>query len=78
MSQGPPPAELESNAVTLLQVFGNMTVAGAETLEQFLPKIGAARRPVVILRLQAQEGIGSSFIAVLERYSGSSAAPAGS
>ena len=69
VTEGPAPAELESDAVTLLQVYGNLTFAGAETLEQFLPKVGAARRPVVILRLRAQEGIGSSFIAVLERYS---------
>lgn len=69
VSEGPAPAELASNAVTLLQIYGNMTFAGAETLEQFLPKVGNATRPVVILRLRAQEGIGSSFVTVLERYS---------
>jgi SulP family sulfate permease len=69
MSEGPAPAELASNAVTLLQIYGNMTFAGAETLEQFLPKVGNATRPVVILRLRAQEGVGSSFVTVLERYS---------
>jgi SulP family sulfate permease len=30
--------------------------------------VGDARRPVVILRLRSQEGIGSSFVAVVERY----------
>jgi SulP family sulfate permease len=69
VSEKPAPAELASNAVTLLQLYGNMTFAGAETVEQFLPKAGSAVRPVVILRLRAQEGIGSSFITVLERYS---------
>ena len=69
VTEGPVPAELASNAVTLLQIYGNMTFAGAETLEQYLPKVGDAKRPVVILRLRAQEGIGSSFITVLERYS---------
>lgn len=69
VSEGPAPAELASNAVTLLQIYGNMTFAGAETLEQFLPKVGNATRPAVILRLRAQEGIGSSFVTVLERYS---------
>ncbi len=68
-SEGPAPAELASHAVTMLQIYGNMTFAGAETLEQFLPKVGSATRPVVILRLRAQEGIGSSFVTVLERYS---------
>jgi len=69
VTEQPAPAELTSNAVTLLQLYGNMTFAGAETVEQFLPKAGSAVRPVVILRLRAQEGIGSSFVTVLERYS---------
>ncbi|MBA4388941.1 MAG: SulP family inorganic anion transporter [Verrucomicrobia bacterium] len=68
VTEGPVPAELPSNAVTLLQIYGNMTFAGAETLESLLPSPKTAERPVVILRLRAQEGIGSSFIGVLERY----------
>jgi SulP family sulfate permease len=67
--ESPAPAELPANAVTVLQIYGNMTVAGAETLEAKLPKVGTAARPVVILRLRAQDAIGSSFVAVLERYS---------
>ncbi len=69
VTEGPVPAELPSNAVTVLQIYGNMTVAGAETVEAKLPPVNNADRPVVILRLRAQEGIGSSFISVLERYS---------
>jgi sulfate permease, SulP family len=69
VTEKPALEELTSNAVTLLQLYGNMTFAGAETVEQFLPKAGSAVRPVVILRLRAQEGIGSSFVTVLERYS---------
>jgi SulP family sulfate permease len=68
VTEGPVPTELPSNAVTLLQIYGNMTFAGAETLESLLPSPKSAERPVVILRLRAQEGIGSSFIGVLERY----------
>jgi len=68
VTEGPAPAELPSNAVTLLQIYGNMTFAGAETLESLLPSPKTAERPVVILRLRAQEGIGSSFVGVLERY----------
>ena len=68
VTEKPAPAELPSNAVTLLQIFGNMTFAGAETVEQFLPKAGSAVRPVVILRLRAQEGIWSTFVTVVERY----------
>lgn len=69
VSEGPPPAELASNTAIVLQIYGNMTFAGAETVEPLLPVTGAAERPVVILRLRAQEGIGSSFLTVLERYS---------
>ncbi len=69
VTEKPAPVELASNSVILLQLYGNMTFAGAETVEQFLPKAGSAVRPVVILRLRAQEGIGSSFVTVLERYS---------
>jgi SulP family sulfate permease len=69
VSETPVPARLASNAVTLLDVFGDMAVAGAETLETKLPAVAEAVRPVVILRLRAQDSIGSSFITVLERYS---------
>jgi SulP family sulfate permease len=69
VSEGPVPTELPSHAVTVLDVFGDMAVAGAETLEAKLPAVKQAVRPVVILRLRAQESVGSSFIAVVERYS---------
>jgi SulP family sulfate permease len=69
ISVEPAPAELPSNAVTLLQLFGNLTFAGAETLEAKMPAVKSAERSVVILRLRAQEGIGTSFTNVLERYS---------
>ena len=49
--------------------YGNMTFAGGETVEAKLPAVKDAARPVVILRLRAQEGIGSSFVTVLERHS---------
>lgn len=68
VTEGPAPAELSGNEITLLQIYGNMTAAGAETLEQHLPRALHAQRPAVILRLRAQEGVGSSFVAVLERY----------
>ena len=49
-------------------IYGNMTFAGAETVEAQLPQAKDSERPVVILRLRAQDGIGSSFLSVLERY----------
>ena len=68
VTEGAAPAELPGNAVTLLEVFGDMAVAGAETLEARLPAVKQAERAVVILRLRAQDSVGSSFIAVVERY----------
>ena len=69
VGETPVPAKLPSEAVTVLQVYGNVTFAGAETMETRLPSVDDSKRPVVILRLHAQEGIGSSLISVLERYS---------
>ncbi len=69
VGETPVPAKLPSEAVTLLQVYGNVTFTGAETMETKLPSVDDSKRPVVILRLHAQEGIGSSLTSVLERYS---------
>jgi sulfate permease, SulP family len=68
VTEGPVPAKLATDTITILQIYGNMTFAGAETLEQQLPKVEDARRPVVIFRLRTQEGIGTGFINVVERY----------
>ena len=54
VKEGPAPEQVPSNAVTILQIYGNMTAAGAETLEEHLPKATNAHRPVVILRLRAR------------------------
>ncbi|MBK8050843.1 MAG: hypothetical protein IPK16_29305 [Anaerolineales bacterium] len=61
VTEGPAPVELAGNAVTVLQVYGNMTFAGPETVESKLPSAKTAEHPVVILRLRAQDTIGSSF-----------------
>jgi SulP family sulfate permease len=39
VTEGAAPAELPGNTVTLLEVFGDMAVAGAETLEAKLPAV---------------------------------------
>ena len=62
------PAQLPGNAVTLLQIYGNMFYAGAYRLEELLPAVGEARRAIVILRLRGHSSIGSTFIGVIERY----------
>ena len=53
VNEGAAPKELPSNAVTLLEIFGDMVVAGAETMEAQLPAVKQAERAVVILRLRA-------------------------
>lgn len=68
VAEGPVPQDLPSRTPIVLQVYGNLTFSGAETLEALLPKATAADRPVVILRIRNQESIGSGFLAVLERY----------
>ena len=69
ITEGPAPAEVPSNAITVLQIYGHVTFAGAETVEAQLPAVNTPVRPVVILRLHAQEGLGSNFVTVIERYS---------
>ena len=64
----PAPKKLTDNSVTALYALGNFFFAGARTLEEMLPEVGTARRPVVILRLRGRNTIGSTFVVVLERY----------
>jgi SulP family sulfate permease len=62
------PAELPSNAVTILHAYGNLFYAGASRLEELLPSAKKAERPVVILRLRRSDRIASTLINVLEHY----------
>jgi SulP family sulfate permease len=64
----PAPAELPSNAVTILHAYGNLFYAGAYRLEDLLPSAKGAERPVVILRIRRSDRIASTFINVLEHY----------
>jgi SulP family sulfate permease len=62
------PAEIPSNAVTVLDVYGSVFYAGARTLAQRLPKIGDAVNAVVVLRLRGHGDIGSTFLNVASDY----------
>ena len=62
------PAQLADASVTVLMAYGSLFFAAAGTLEDQLPRIGAARRPVVILLMRGRKDVGSSFIEVLRRY----------
>lgn len=68
MMEEPVPAELPSNSVTVLVIYGSPFFAAAATVEKLLPKAETAQRAVVILNLRGRDVIGSTFIDVLERY----------
>jgi SulP family sulfate permease len=64
----PAPAELPSNAVTILHAYGSLFYAAAYKLEDLLPPARGVERPVVILRLRRSDHIASTLINVLEHY----------
>lgn len=66
--QQPAPAELASEAITILQVSGSLFYAGAVDLGEELPDVHGAQRPVAILTLRNRKEVGSTFIGVIERY----------
>jgi len=66
--QQPAPAQLEGEAVTILQSVGSLFFAGAVDLGEELPAVGETQRPVAILTLRNRDEVGSTFIGVIERY----------
>jgi len=64
----PAPANLPSDKITVLNVYGSLFFAGARNLEEDLPQPDATRNAVVILSLRGHAEVGSTFIGVLERY----------
>lgn len=63
-----PPKSLPSNSATVLDVYGHLFYAGAQTLSQLLPSPGEANRPVVILRLRSLATAGATLLDVLSSY----------
>jgi SulP family sulfate permease len=63
-----PSAQLRSNTVTILDVYGQLFFAAARTLERRLPDPRGAAHPVVILRLRGHTQLGATLIQVLSRY----------
>jgi sulfate permease, SulP family len=64
------PGTLPSARVTALDIYGSVFYAGTDVIEKLVPKVGDARRPVVILRLRGRTDVGSTFITFLDRYRG--------
>jgi SulP family sulfate permease len=64
----PAPRELPSRQFTMLQIYGSLFFAAATSLEEMLPSVDNTTRAVVALGLRGRDEIGSTFVAVLQRY----------
>ena len=64
----PAPKKLPSEQLTLLHVYGSLFFAAAKSLEEMLPKVDETTHAVVGISLRGQGEIGSTFMAVLQRY----------
>ena len=62
------PRQLQSNKVTVLDVYGHLFYAGARTLARLLPAPRDAQNPVVILRLRGRNNLGATLVEVLANY----------
>ena len=64
----PAPAELSSDKVTVINLYGSLFFAAARNMEEMLPAVGDATRAVVAINLRGKSEIGSTFVTVLQRY----------
>jgi SulP family sulfate permease len=67
-AEAEPPTRLPSEEVTVLDVYGSLFFAGAQTLREALPSAVGATRPAVVLRLRGRTRVGSTLIDVLDDY----------
>ncbi len=63
-----PPKHLSDSTITILHIYGSLFYAAAKNLEEVLPEVGEARRPVVIFLLRGHDELGSTMMSVFERY----------
>jgi sulfate permease, SulP family len=61
-------ATLSDRRITVLDLYGSLFYAGADVIGKMLPRPAGSHRPVVIVRLRGRTEVGSTFLAVLERY----------
>lgn len=64
----PSPRELPSNAITYISIYGSLFFAAAAYIDRQLPDVSNTRNAVLILGLRGHQEVGSTWIAVLERY----------
>jgi SulP family sulfate permease len=65
-----PPEQLPSDAVTVLDIEGNLFYAGVRTLGKLLPDAKQSRHAGVVMRLRGKAEIGSTFFKVIGKYAG--------
>ncbi len=64
-----PPPVLASRSVVVLQPYGSLFFASAQTLESYLPEIDEnTDRSVVVLRFRGRDDLGSTLAASLSQY----------
>lgn len=73
----PAPATLPDHEITILDVYGSLFYAGAQTLQARLPSVGGAQAPVVVLRLRGRTSLGATSFLVLADYAAQLAAAGG-
>ena len=61
-------ATLSDSKIAVLDIYGSVFYAGADVIATMLPRPAGSHRPVVIVRLRGRSEVGSTFLAVLERY----------
>jgi sulfate permease, SulP family len=66
--ESPAPATLPSHAVTVLDVYGSLLLAGARTLQTRLPDPAGSERAMVVLRLRGRTTLGATGLIVLADY----------
>ena len=64
----PAPHQLPSHQLTLLHIYGSLFFAAAKNIEDALPNVGNSSHAVVAIGLRGETEIGSTFVAVLQRY----------
>ena len=67
-AERPAPAQLPSDQVTILDVYGSLLYAGARTLQARLPDPSGSHAPAVVLRLRGRTSLGATFLKVAAGY----------
>ncbi len=71
------PRELSSGTVTVLDIYGSLFFAAGPKVRESLPSVGAARCPVVVLRVRGRGTLHSATIALIRDYAAECAASEG-